>query len=73
MPEIDGIEATQRIRESEKKSGRYIPIIALTANAFPEDVRKCIDAGMDHFLSKPIKEKELLSIIQEVTYGDGKP
>lgn len=66
MPEVDGIEATKIIRESEKKSGKHIPIIALTANAFPEDVRKCIEAGMDHFLSKPIKEKELLSVIQEL-------
>ena len=65
MPEIDGIEATIRIRELENSSGKYIPIIALTANAFPEDVRKCIEAGMDQFISKPIKEKDLLDIIEE--------
>ncbi|MCK5673581.1 MAG: response regulator [Spirochaetales bacterium] len=65
MPEVDGIEATIKIRETEKSSGKYVHIIALTANAFPEDVKKCIDAGMDHFLSKPIKEKELLSVIDE--------
>ena len=65
MPKLDGIEATLRIREIEKKSGKYIKIIALTANAFPEDVRRCIEAGMDHFVSKPIKEKELLEIIEE--------
>lgn len=69
MPKVDGIEATKIIRESEKGSGKHIPIIALTANAFPEDVRKCIEAGMDHFLSKPIKEKELLSVIQELING----
>ena len=65
MPEVDGIEATQRIREQEKQSGKYIKIIALTANAFPEDVRRCIESGMDHFVSKPIKEKDLLDIIEE--------
>ncbi len=65
MPEIDGIEATIRIREAEKLTNKYVYIIALTANAFPEDVKKCIDAGMDHFLSKPIKERELLSVIDE--------
>ncbi len=69
MPKVDGIEATKIIRESEKESGKHIPIIALTANAFPEDIRKCIKAGMDHFLSKPIKEKELLSVIQELING----
>lgn len=65
MPEIDGIEATKMIRELEKKSGKCIKIVALTANAFPEDVRKCVEAGMDHFLAKPIKEQELLDIIEE--------
>ncbi|MCK5201685.1 MAG: hypothetical protein KAR21_25200 [Spirochaetales bacterium] len=44
-------------------------VIALTANAFPEDVRICIEAGMDHFLLKPIKEKELLSVIRELVNG----
>ena len=65
MPNIDGIEATVRIREFEKLTNKYVYIIALTANAFPEDVKRCIDAGMDHFLSKPIKERELLSVIDE--------
>ncbi|MCK5153528.1 MAG: response regulator, partial [Spirochaetales bacterium] len=54
-----------RIREFEKLTNKYVYIIALTANAFPEDVKRCIDAGMDHFLSKPIKERELLSVIDE--------
>jgi signal transduction histidine kinase/CheY-like chemotaxis protein len=65
MPEIDGIDATKQIRELEKKSGEYVKIIALTANAFPEDVRKCVEAGMDHFVSKPINEQDLLNIIEE--------
>lgn len=65
MPEVDGLEATKKIRDLEKKSGKYIKIIALTANAFPEDVRKCLEAGMDHFVAKPIKEQELLEIIEE--------
>lgn len=65
MPKVDGIEATVRIREAEKLTNKHVYIIALTANAFPQDVKKCIDAGMDHFLSKPIKEKELLSVINE--------
>ncbi|MDA3937798.1 MAG: response regulator [Spirochaetia bacterium] len=70
MPEVDGIEATKRIRELEKESGGYIKIIALTANAFPEDVRRCIEAGMDHFVSKPIKEQDLLDIIEETVNAE---
>ena len=59
MPEMDGIEASKKIREKEKLTNKHIPIIALTANAFAEDKEKCIEAGMDDFISKPIKKEEL--------------
>ena len=55
MPEVDGIEATKLIRSSDHADAASIPIIALTANAFDEDVQKCLDAGMNAHLSKPIK------------------
>ncbi len=57
MPEMDGYEATRRLRERERAdaSQPHIPVIALTANALPEDEQRCLDAGMDDYLAKPIK------------------
>jgi len=66
MPEMDGIEATKEIRKREKETGRHIPIIALTANAFEEDRKKCLEAGMDEYATKPIKIDELFSIIEGI-------
>ena len=61
MPEMNGYEATQEIREYERKTGRErIPVIAMTANAFAEDVKASMDAGMDGHISKPIVEDELI-------------
>ena len=59
MPEMDGLEATRAIRAL---GGAWsdIPIVALTANAFPEDVKECRDAGMNDFIAKPIRKKVLL-------------
>ncbi len=68
MPIMDGWEATQRIRAYEK-DGNIEPstIVALTANAMDGDREKCIEAGMDEYLSKPFKKKELLEKLQEVS------
>ena len=54
MPVMDGLEATRRIRSSENPLGRVIPILAMTANAFLEDMQKSKEAGMDEHLSKPV-------------------
>ena len=62
MPEMDGLEATRKIRQLGIKT----PIVALTANAFEEDRKRCLEAGMDGYLSKPIKIKELLNIISDL-------
>ena len=56
MPVMDGLEATSMLREEGNKT----PIVAMTANAFEEDKRKCLDAGMDGFLTKPLKKNEIL-------------
>ena len=66
MPEMDGIEATREIRKREKETGKHIPIIALTANAFKEDKKKCLEAGMDEYATKPMKINELFSIIEKI-------
>lgn len=54
MPEMDGYTATQRIRELSSQKGKHIPIVAMTANASTEDREKCLKAGMDDYISKPV-------------------
>jgi PAS domain S-box-containing protein len=62
MPEMNGLEATQAIRALGGKWS-YIPIIALTANAFADDVKACREAGMNEFVSKPIRKKTLIEVL----------
>lgn len=66
MPVMDGLEATKRIRTSGKEDARTIPIIAMTANAFDEDMRKSLESGMNGHLSKPIEMNEVLKKLNEV-------
>jgi CheY-like chemotaxis protein len=69
MPEMDGFEATKLIREREKAKGGHIPIVAMTAHAMKGDREKCLSAGMDSYMSKPISQAGLFSIIENLTNG----
>jgi CheY-like chemotaxis protein len=67
MPEMDGLNATRAIRRNEFEARRpHTPIFALTANALLEDAEACRLAGMDRFLTKPIRRDQLASLLQEV-------
>ncbi len=64
MPQVDGLEATRRIRERERATGGRIPIIAMTAHAMKGDLERCLESGMDGYVSKPVQKKELSAQIE---------
>jgi signal transduction histidine kinase/ligand-binding sensor domain-containing protein/ActR/RegA family two-component response regulator len=68
MPEMNGLEATVRIRERE--SGGRLPIVGLTAHALRGDLERCLDAGMDHYLAKPIRRADLDRVLAAITPRD---
>jgi two-component system sensor histidine kinase/response regulator len=81
MPEMGGIEATEEIRRKEKSDGGHIPIFAMTAHAMPGDRERCLEAGMDGYIPKPIDPKLFTQIIETgalpssatTVGGDAKP
>ncbi|HEX3871123.1 MAG TPA: response regulator, partial [Pirellulales bacterium] len=64
MPEMDGLHATAEIRRREQQTGAHVPVIAMTANAMKGDRERCLDAGMDDYLSKPISADALLAMVE---------
>ena len=65
MPVMDGLTATRKIRALERSDAKTIPIIAMTANAFAEDVQKCLEAGMTAYLAKPLEMEKVIATIEQ--------
>ena len=66
MPELDGMEATAAVRQYEATTGKHQTIFALTAHAIKGDAERCIAAGMDGYMTKPIKTEELAAVLAEI-------
>ena len=66
MPEMDGLEATRRIRAMERDGAKKIPIVALTANAFDEEVQRSMQAGLNAHLSKPVEPEALFQTLESL-------
>ncbi len=72
MPGMDGITTTRIIRENEKTEGGHIPIVAMTAYAMKEDKERCLAAGMDAYLAKPVHPAEVFALVEELTAASQK-
>jgi CheY-like chemotaxis protein len=72
MPDMDGLQASARIRELEKRRGTYTPILALTAHTMKGDRERCLAAGMDQFINKPIDSERFVEVV-EAAAGAGRP
>ena len=73
MPEMDGLEATRCIRESEHASARHTPIAAMTAHAIAGDRERCLAAGMDDYVSKPLQKTDVLDLLKRISAGTSTP
>jgi CheY-like chemotaxis protein/HPt (histidine-containing phosphotransfer) domain-containing protein len=73
MPEMGGLEATRLIRQSEAGSGRHTPIVALTAHALKGDREKCLSAGMDAYMAKPVQNAALVALVDDLTRASAAP
>ncbi len=71
MPELDGLEATRQIRRREQDNGHHVPILAMTAHALSGDRERCLEAGMDGYVSKPIRIQELFAAIESLQIRPG--
>ena len=69
MPEMDGRTATRHIRRSTDDYVRSLPVVAMTADAFAEDIHACLEAGMDGHISKPVEMSQVLQFLKEAKNG----
>ena len=65
MPEMDGLEATRKIRALDREDAKKVPIVAISANAFEEDIRLSLEAGMNEHLAKPVDARILYEKIKQ--------
>jgi CheY-like chemotaxis protein len=66
MPEMDGLEATAALRNHERTTGGHVPVIAMTAHSMRGDRERCLKAGMDGYISKPVKAESMFATIEQV-------
>jgi hemerythrin-like metal-binding protein len=72
MPIMDGLEATRRLRALELEAARTVPIVAMTANVFTEDIERCLEAGMNDHLGKPLEYNTLITLLRSYLLGEGR-
>lgn len=65
MPVMDGLQATREIRALERADARSVPIIAMTANAYDDDVERALEAGMNEYIAKPVEKRKLIDIVKK--------
>ncbi|MCX4247718.1 response regulator [Paraliomyxa miuraensis] len=65
MPGMDGLQTTAELRKRERGADLHVPIVAMTAHAMPSDRQRCLDAGMDGYICKPVQRRELLTLVRE--------
>jgi PAS domain S-box-containing protein len=73
MPEMGGLEATAVIRRQEQGTGKHLPVVAMTAHAMKGDRERCLAAGMDGYVSKPVQAQELFDTVARLGAADGRP
>lgn len=71
MPEMDGLEATLALRARERETDMHVPVVAMTAHAMEGDRERCLEAGMDDYIAKPIKADVLFDTIEELVKSEG--